>query len=288
MKPTDETASAAAAAMATNLRSWEQRVPVHLRSRRYRDAIALLREGRSCLEPPADAELGCVRGRTICHLQCHIGLDTLSLALLGGEVTGLDFSAAAIAAARELSRELRIPATFVEGNALEADRVLAGREFEVVFATVGVLSWIPDLRRWVRAAASLLKPGGFLYLADGHPFADLFEDAPDHPDGIAITYGYFRRAPLHFAPGPSYADDGTQTTVGETVEFLHPLGEIVTAIADAGLRIDFLHESELCAFERFRNMSRDERAPYESWRLPAGLDGKLPLTFSIRATKPAG
>jgi SAM-dependent methyltransferase len=271
-------------AVERNLESWEQRVPIHLRSPSYRDKIALLKAGRTTLEPPTDTETGNVAGKRVLHLQCHIGLDTLSLARLGADVTGLDFSPASLDAARSLASELGIPARFVLGDAQTADETLRGERFDLVFATFGVFCWIPNLARWVTSAANLLEPSGILYAADGHPILDVFEDDPRMPYGIDFRYGYFECHGLAFEPSPSYADDGSGTKVAGTVQYTHTLGELVTCVAEAGLMVEHLHEFPRSFDKRFQSMI--EQSDHDVWDFPPPLAGKLPMHYSIRARKP--
>ncbi len=268
-------------ATAQNLQSWQQRTPVHLRSELYRPNIEALRNGGWRLEPPTDTEVGDVDGLRLLHLQCHIGLDTLSLARRGARVTGLDFSPAAIEAARAFAREFDIDARFLVADAQRADEALPAEQFDLVFASFGVFCWIPDLRRWIASAARLLAPGGALYLADAHPIMNVFDEGPDKPHGLDIAYSYFRRDPLLFGPGPTYADDGTDAVMPRTVEYIHPLGEFVTAIAEAGLRIEYLHEFPQ-AFTR--HVEAMVEGPPGVWDFPPPLQGKLPMVFSLRAT----
>jgi SAM-dependent methyltransferase len=270
-------------ALAHNLASWQQRTPVHLRSELYRPNIEALRSGGWHLDPPTDTEVGDVAGLRVLHLQCHIGLDTLSLARRGACVTGLDFSPAAIDAARAFAREFDIDARFLVADAQQADQALAGEQFDLVFASFGVFCWIPDLRRWIDSACRLIRPGGALYIADGHPFLDVFDDAPDQPHGIDIAYSYFQKEPLVFGPGPTYADDGTGQTMPQTVEYVHPIGEFVTAVAEAGLRIEYLHEFPRAFFQRCEVMVE---GPPGIWDFPPPLKGKLPMVFSLRASAP--
>lgn len=168
---------------AANRATWDERVGIHLAAEAY--DLSPLREGTAALHPIEEVELGNVAGLRIAHLQCHFGRDSLTLAQKGAEVVGLDFSSAAIAAARSLASELGLEdrARFVEADLYDAAGAL-GRftPFDMVFVTWGAIGWLPDLDGWARIVHELLRPGGRLYLAEGHPFAMVFE-TEDGDDG---------------------------------------------------------------------------------------------------------
>lgn len=274
------------AQMETNRRSWDQRVPIHLRSATYSAHLVALRRGEDCLDPLSRIileEVGDVTGKSLLHLQCHIGHDTLSWARRGAKVTGLDFSPPAINTARELAEELGIDARFVCANVYDAAEAIDER-FDIVFASLGVFCWIPDVRRWMTVAAAMLKPGGMLYIMDGHPFADMLDDRPDAPDGITIADDYFYRGPYHEAPGPSYAVDpaAPDQVCGETVEWTHTVGDFVNAVIGADLQLECLHEHPLSTYRKFKAMVPGEA---DRWHLPGELRDKVPMLMSIRATK---
>ncbi len=228
-------------------------------------------------------EVGPVEGKTLLHLQCHFGLDTLSWARLGATVTGLDFSEAAIAAARELAAEVGIPAIFVQSDVYRAPEVL-DEQFDIVYTSGGVLEWLPDIVGWARVAAHFVKPGGFFYIAEIHPVANAFENEGVQPGELRLEYPYWTHAePLQFSVKGSYADRSAPTEGLVESGWDHSLGEIVTALIDAGLRIDFLHEFDFVHWRLdFLVEGADRR-----WRLPPDTKGELPLYFSLKATKPA-
>ena len=157
-----------------NREMWDERVPIHVASELY-DVEAFV-AGRSSLRPFELAELPDVRGRTLVHPQCHFGEDTLSWARLGARVTGLDFSGPAVEAARALAARCELEAEFVEANVYDASEALGGRRFDIVYTGLGALNWLPDIERWARVMASLVAPGGCLYLAEFHPFTHVFGD----------------------------------------------------------------------------------------------------------------
>jgi SAM-dependent methyltransferase len=219
-----------------NLANWDEAVDLHVGAEMY--DVEGFKKGRCSLSRIELDELGpSVReGTTLLHLQCHFGLDTLSWARRGALVTGADFSGAGIATARELADEVGLSAraTFVQSDILTLPDVLQG-SFDVVFASWGALIWIGDLERWAQVAASFLKPGGTLYIAEFHPYAYLLADDAT-PESLRIGYPYFQYGrPQRFDEPGDYAarDARMQHTV--TFEILDPL-------LHSGLRLDFLHE----------------------------------------------
>ncbi|MEM6561929.1 MAG: class I SAM-dependent methyltransferase [Planctomycetota bacterium] len=268
-----------------NQSSWDARVPVHLEAYSYNKALDKLRAGGHSLgQDVIDAVTvgaGNVEGKTLVHLMCHLGLDTLSWSRLGAKATGIDFSEPALDAARGFAQELGLDTEFVHSDVYDAADAL-DRQFDIVFTSEGVLCWLPDMPGWARVIARLLKPSGTFYLMDGHPFADVFDDA-DTPDGVAITHGYFDRKPLHFAPGPSYV--GGDSNLPECVEWVHPVSDILNALIDAGLVIQRVEEHPNAFFEKYKAMQPVSDGVHD---LPGNLRGKLPMRLMVRATKPGG
>src|SRR5690606_3899602 len=152
---------------------WNARVAAHVNSDFY--DMAGFRAGKSSLKPPELRLLGDLSGKSVLHLQCHFGQDTLSLARMGAEVTGLDFSDEAIRTARALAEELQLPASFVCGDLYDAPALLQ-RQYDVVFTSYGVIGWLPDLNRWAEVVASCLKPGGRFVFAEFHPVVWMLDD----------------------------------------------------------------------------------------------------------------
>lgn len=261
-----------------NRRRWDELVSIHAASRFY-DVDAFL-DGRCALLPIEVRELADdVAGRSLVHLQCHFGLDTLSWARRGARVTGVDFSANAIAEARRLADRARIAdARFVEAEVTRAPAALSGETFDVVFTSWGVLGWLPDLDAWARAVTALLAPGGIFYLAELHPTILLYEGDPSRR-----SYPYFRDAgPIREAIEGTYADRDARVENRDTVSWIYELGQVVTALIDAGLTIDFVHEHDAtCCAIVPSLIESDDRL----WRLPPE-ELSLPLSFSIRAHRP--
>lgn len=269
-----------AEAMAVNRRFWEEAVPVHVASAFY--DVDGFRRGRCTLSPIESAELGDVSGLRVAHLQCHFGMDTLSLVRRGAVVTGFDYSSAAIAAARRLSDETGLEARFVAANVYDAPSV-ADDTFDLVFTTWGVLSWLPDLEAWGEVVARLLHPGGRFYLAEAHPAVHWFDETA--PASAPLLHRHDFRghgAPLFFDEPGSYADP--EAPIENTVEYayVYTLEGVVSALARAGLVIDFLHEHDALAWQALPALEPGDDG---LWRMPAERP-RIPLSFSIAARRP--
>jgi SAM-dependent methyltransferase len=272
----DEPGRVADRAYELNQAFWNERVPLHVRSAFY--DVDGFRRRPDALRPFEQVEVGEVAGRTLLHAQCHFGLDTLSWAGRGARVTGLDFAPAATAAARALAAELAIAAEFVTADVYDAVAALGGRTFDIVYTGFGALVWLPDIERWAETMARLVRPGGFLYLAEFHPFATIFEE----DDGRHVELDYFSsRALVETAPG-SYADPTAETRANTVVSWIHPIGEVVSAIAAAGLRVEFLHEHDVSLFPMYPAM---RRGPDGYYRAPEGRP-RVPLAYTVRASRP--
>ncbi len=219
-------------------------------------------------------EVGPVGGRSLLHLQCHFGLDTLSWARLGADVTGADFSREAIGAARALAAEVGIPAKFVLSNLYDLPDALEGR-FDIVYTSRGVLGWLPDIAGWARVAAHFVKPGGFFYVTEIHPVAQVFENEGVAAGELRLRYPYWsHREALRFEVHGSYADRTAPTDGLIEHGWDHSLGEIVTALVDAGLRIDFLHEYDFVDWPVDFLVEGDDGR----WRLPPGTGASCPCS----------
>jgi SAM-dependent methyltransferase len=251
---------------------WDERVPIHTASEFY--DVEAFKAGEQTLAPFEVEELGDVTGRTLVHLQCHFGLDTLSWARLGARVTGLDFSAPAVEAAHRLATEIEVEAEFVAGDVYDAVEALGGRRFDVVYTGGGALNWLPDLPRWAGVVRDVIEPGGVLYLSEFHPFQWVFGD-----EDLTVEHDYFhRRLDLHDCGG-TYADPGAKTEHNRTEEWSHALADVVSAVIDAGLVLEQLREHEVMSFERWPFLVKSGR---RMWRMPEGRP-RLPLMYSLRA-----
>jgi SAM-dependent methyltransferase len=227
---------------------------------------------------------GDLAGKRVVHLQCHFGLDSLTMAQRGAEVVGVDFSPAAIAAARALAEEtgLAARARFVECNLYDAPEAVGeAGAFDLAYVTWGTIGWLPDIRAWARVVAHFLKPGGRLYLAEGHPSAYVFDDLAPGMDGMPGWFApYFAREVLAIDETSDYANAEAVLEHARSYSWLHPLGDTVGAIVEAGMTIRFLREHDAVPWRMFRCLVEGEdrfwRWPDRPW---------LPLAFSICAEK---
>lgn len=240
-----------------NRQLWNEWTKLHVTSEYY-DAHGF-RVGKSTLGEIELDEVGQVEGKSLLHLQCHLGLEALSWARKGAQVTAVDFSEEAIDFARALGQEQNIPAEFICSDVYELPKVLH-RQFDIVFSSHGAICWLADLFRWAKIAASYLKPGGRFYLLDGHPVKRLLCPRVTDDAGNPLDYGYFpRRQPVRVLEQGSYAVESTSWHTA--YYWSHSLGEIVTAVAAAGLKLEFLHE------------------------FPSEEHPNFPVVFSIRARR---
>ncbi|RMI36275.1 class I SAM-dependent methyltransferase [Streptomyces triticirhizae] len=258
-----------------NRANWDDRVRVHVGSEFY--DVAGFRAGADPLRPDEVADVGDVTGLRLLHLQCHMGQDTLAWARRGAVVTGVDLSEAAVGVARELAEELGLAerARFVASDVYEARAALGGERFDVVYTGGGSLVWLPDLSRWAEVVADSLRPGGFLYLAEFHPVTDMLDEA-----GERVVSDYFDIGPERVDYPFTYTD-GPELRHTESVQWRHPLGEVVSAVAAAGLRIEFLRERPRTVFGRFSSLERDASGLYG---FPEGRPG-VPLMYALRAVR---
>lgn len=265
--------------METNRKRWGESVGPHFRSRDY--DVAGFRKGRLSVHLLEIGQMGPVRGKSLLHVQCHFGMDTLSWARLGARVTGVDYSHEAVATARRLAVEtgLGSRAKFVESNVYDMARNLRGK-FDIVYTGKGALCWLPDLRSWGKLVSRFLKPGGRFYLLESHPFGDLYED--DLPEWRQ-KYAYFRERPIRDEYDESYATEGTKLRNRVSYGWLHPVSEVLGSLIDAGLEVEEIREFPFTYWKMLPKM-RLGRDGW--WHLPKD-EGRVPLMWSVRARKVA-
>jgi SAM-dependent methyltransferase len=255
----------------SNRELWDNLARVHVGSQFY-DVPSFLK-GKSSLGSIELDQLGDVRGKSILHLQCHFGLDTLSLARLGASVTGVDFSEVAIENARELNNRLGLDAKFVQADVNQLDKALEG-EFDIVYASFGVIGWHSDLVKWARIAAHFLKKDGKFCFAEFHPVLWMFSD-----DHSKVAYSYFKSDPIISENEKSYANRDV-ARMGTSYCWNHSLGEFFHALESHGLKIKNFKEYDYSPYGFFQDATEEDGRYYIK-----GLEHMLPLAYALTATR---
>jgi SAM-dependent methyltransferase len=266
-----------------NRANWDERVRAHVESVDY--GVPRFHAEPDYLSGVVRFDLpllGDVAGLRGVHLQCHIGTDTVSLARLGASMTGLDFSGPAVAAATELAAAAGADATFVQADVYTAADVLGAGAFDLVYTGIGALCWLPDIRRWAGVVAALLRPGGRLFIREGHPMLWTLEERDD--DLLVVKYPYFEQPePLTWTEGGTYVETDAVFEHNTSHEWNHGLGEIVTALLDEGLALAGLVEHDSAPWNPLPG--KTEQIAGSEWRL-ADNPARLPFTYTLQAVKP--
>jgi SAM-dependent methyltransferase len=271
-----------------NRESWNKRTAVHASSSFY--DLEAFKKGRTSLNKIELDELGEVTGKSMLHLQCHFGMDTLSWARRGARVTGVDFSDEAIKLAREINDELGLDAKFICSNVydLVAGSESRGRSYspldegggwaDIVFTSYGTIGWLPDLEKWAAVIAHFLKPGGVFYIVDFHPVLWMMDEKFEH-----IKYSYFNADTIREETSGTYTN---RDAVIRSVEYSwnHPLSELFTALLKNNLSIVHFHEFPFSPYPCFDHV---EQGADGMWRI-TGMDEKMPMLYSIKAVKNPG
>jgi SAM-dependent methyltransferase len=270
---------------ALNKASWDERAPAHAASPGY--SLDNFRNDPSFLSYVVQYDvprLGDLRGLQGVHLQCHIGTDTISLARLGAQMTGYDFSPAALAEARKLNDELGAGVDFVEGDLYDAVDVLGESRFDLVFTGIGALCWLPDIRRWAEVVARLLRPGGRLFIREGHPM--LWALADGREDSLLVVeHPYFETAePIIWDEGGTYVETDVEFQHNLTHEWNHGLGEIVTALLDNGMQLTMLEEHDSVPWEGLPGLMAKVPEFDHEWRI-VDRPQRLPHSYTLQAVK---
>ncbi|MBW8354199.1 MAG: class I SAM-dependent methyltransferase [Pseudomonas sp.] len=265
-----------------NKTNWDERAPLHAASADY--AVQRFVDDPQFLSDVVQFDrplLGDIQGLRGVHLQCHIGTDTLSLARLGARMSGLDFSSASLAEARTLAQRCNTPIDYHESDVFAATDVLPRGEFELVYTGIGALCWLPSIERWAQTVGALLKPGGRLFIREGHPMLWALDE--EQRDSLQVAFPYFERSePLVWDEDTTYVETESSLKATVTHEWNHGLGEIISALLAQGLEITGLVEHQSIPWEALPGqMVVDERG---EWRLKEA-PWRLPLSYTLQAVK---
>ena len=252
---------------------WDEVTPVHIQSYGVEQFLA----GDRWLPLTILEEVGDVTDKSLLHLQCHFGLDSLAWVRRGAVVTGVDFSPLAIEAAQQLSQQADLPAKFICADIYDLPSNL-NDQFDIVFTSIGVLCWLKDLDTWAQIVTQHLKPGGFFYLMDGHPLLYTFDDEGQWK--FELSYFHNKEPYLWDEDDTNYMDP-TYKVQSPTYEWQWPMSDIINAILKAGLRLEFLHEFEALVDPVYPEMVQREDGLYSFPDIPV----PLPILFSLKAYK---
>jgi len=251
---------------------WNQRTAVHKDSTFY--DLARFKAGTNVLTPIELNEIGDVKDRSLLHLQCHFGMDTMSFSRLGAKCIGVDLSDDAVKLAREINNELKLDAKFVCCNVYDTSEFVK-EQFDIVFTSYGTIGWLPDLDPWAKVICERLKPGGFFYIAEFHPVVWIFDDEFTH-----VKYYYDNRELIVTENEGTYTDRDADIK-GKEYSWNHSISEVLNALINAGLKIDFFNEHMYSPYPCFRNVVESEK---DRWHIK-GMEGKIPMVYSLRASK---
>jgi SAM-dependent methyltransferase len=266
-----------------NRANWDERAPAHARSPDYSfDRFLADPEFLSDVVRFDLPRLGDVRGLRGVHLQCHIGTDTISLARLGARMSGLDFSGEAVAQARQLAEQVGADVEFFQADVYDAPTVLEPEAFDLVYTGVGALCWLPRIRQWAEVVTALLKPGGRLFLREGHPMLWSLRDSREDRL-LVVEEPYFEtEAPVVWEGGGTYVETDVEFEIRASYSWNHGLGEIVTALFDVGLELTMLVEHDSAPWEALSGHM--EKLDNGEFRL-AERPERLPQTYTLQAVK---
>lgn len=255
-----------------NKELWNKRTAVHRDSSFY--DLAGFKAGQAVLTPIETTELGDVNGKTMLHLQCHFGMDSLDWARRGAKVTGVDLSDVAIDEARKLNDELGLDAKFICSNVYDIEQHL-DEKFDIVFTSYGVIGWLPDLDKWAAIISKYLKPGGTFYMAEFHPVVWMFDDEFTH-----IKYYYENREVIETESKGTYTDRDADIVAME-YGWNHSISEVLNSLLNQGLKLKHFNEFSYSPYPCFNNVVQGEDG---NWRIK-GMEGKIPMMYSLSAIR---
>lgn len=256
----------------TNRKTWNSKVAVHAESGFY--DLENFKRGKSSLNKYESDALGDISGKNLLHLQCHFGQDTLSLARMGAQCTGIDISDEGIKLAKQLNSELNHDANFICCNVLDTSDYVS-EKFDIVFTSYGTIGWLPDLKPWAKMISERLKSGGFFYIVEFHPIAWMFDYTVSPP---IMKYGYQQKEAIYEEYEGTYADPNSKM-ISKEFGWNHSLGEIITSLSNAGLKIEYLKEHDASPYDIFPGLVRNEEGLFKL------ENNRYPLLFEIKANK---
>lgn len=255
-----------------NKDTWNKKVAVHAQSDMYK--LDAFKAGETSLMPYELKALGDVNGKSLLHLQCHFGQDTLSWSRLGAKCVGVDLSDVGVSLARQLNTELSLDAKFVCCNVLDTSKFIS-ETFDIVFTSYGTIGWLPDLKPWAQMISERLKIGGIFYIIEFHPILWMF----NYNNGKAeLKYHYNQEGAIYEEYQGTYADQSS-TMISKEYGWNHGLSEVINALIDAGLKINYLNEYDESPYDVFPELKKTKSGMYKM------KNQLFPMLFEIKATK---
>jgi len=258
---------------AVNKETWNKKVAVHAKSNMY--DMEAFKNGKSSLMSFEMEALGNVSNKSLLHLQCHFGQDTLSWSRMGAKCVGVDISDEAVKLARELNQELKLNAEFVCCNVLDTSEHIS-ETFDIIFTSYGVIGWLPDLKPWGKMIAERLKSGGTFFIAEFHPIVWMFDYLDEKPE---IKYGYNQKEVIYEEYSGTYADESS-SMISKEYAWNHGIADVISALIDAGLQIEAFSEHDESPYNVLPNLIETKSGSYTV------KDKLYPLIFTLKATKP--
>lgn len=258
--------------LSANKTLWDQKTEIHVDSDFY-DMKSFL-AGQTSLKEIELPLLGDIKDKSLLHLQCHFGQDTLSLARMGARTIGIDLSEKAIQTAQQLASQLNLQARFIASDVFQLDQHLEG-QFDIVFTSYGVIGWLPELKSWARIIDRFLKPGGQFVFVEFHPVVWMFDD-----DFTRFEYGYFNMEAIIEETEGTYADRNAPIKA-KAYNWNHSLADVIGALLERGLHITHFQEYDYSPYDCFNNTVKTEKG-YQI----KGMEGKIPMVYSLTVEKP--
>lgn len=255
-----------------NKQWWNDVAPIHLNSKLYN--IEDFKKGKSSLQPIEVEEVADVKGKTLLHLLCHFGMDTLSWARKGAVVTGVDLSDGSIELAKKLSKEINVPATFIASDLYDLPKVLS-EKFDIIFTSYGVLIWLSSITKWAKLINRFLKDGGMFYIVELHPFTNILSY------DFKIDFKYFDKGPfVDDSPG-TYADWNADIK-GETYMWSYTISDVINSLISEGLKLQYVHEFPYTMYDQFPGFMKKNK---KGLNVMKDSSIEVPLLFSLKAMK---
>jgi 2-polyprenyl-3-methyl-5-hydroxy-6-metoxy-1,4-benzoquinol methylase len=264
-----------------NKKHWDELARIHYETQSDIYNVKDFLAGQTTLKSYELEEMGNVKGKSLLHLQCHFGLDTLSWAREGAIVTGIDISSEGIRLAKLLADQAKIQARFIESNFYDLTKVLF-EKFDIVYTSIGVLCWLNELKEWGKIISHFLKKGGFFYMVEIHPFSCVFDNDTKDIKELQVYYNYFHDPkPMEFITNGDYASNGFKITKKKEYVWMHSMSDIVNSLIEAGLRIEFLNEYPFTVWKQFPFAERE----LDGYFRLKNQKAEIPLLFSLKAVK---